>query len=278
MMDKNCRICFKLNTNKIISLLDFPENYSIDYLSILKMLLPNFELMENDSLPKHICSVCASELLISYNLVAKVKKTEQKIKNILEGRVIKIPVNDIENSDEIQETCDKLGALCDQCSFGCAAASNITANTCRFCGNKRDTCNICRIEGDNILDTSLNIIKEEVIEIPSIQYECNECGRKFLTKTKLKKHIKSHNPQKTHYCKECKWSFYTSAQLERHMIVNHSGGNNQCIHCQKTFKEKRLLRQHMITHNQQKRFNCQFCSKGFNLLHHLKNHEATHKK
>uniref|UniRef100_A0A336K6Z8 CSON015422 protein n=1 Tax=Culicoides sonorensis TaxID=179676 RepID=A0A336K6Z8_CULSO len=320
-MNESCRICLKVAEDYEL-LVAHPDNYSKDYLTLIKECISTLEISYDDVMPKRLCVPCSNEVLISYRLRKKAISSEKILQNmIIKELENKFENKDIENLDSAaSEMIAGCGNNCEKCIFnGCSSdISTINAynkepktennivetkrvnSPCRFCGSEQNSCNICTLPEDKpdiscVEITSISptdIINEPeeqsdpivTTEIPAEitveqknSYECSECEKKFLTKSRLKKHIMTHTPDKPYHCKNCKWSFATNAELETHTLVNHNTiGKNECVYCQKIFKEKRLLRQHMITHKTQKRFTCRYCMKGFNLLHHLKNHEKIH--
>lgn len=109
-----------------------------------------------------------------------------------------------------------------------ASVMRIVDTSCKFCGNEQDTCNICSLDEEKPdictlevtsisstenLETQTN---NETVSIPKSlaeasilgatnSYKCNECEKIFATKSKLKKHVMTHTPDKPHHCKNCKW-------------------------------------------------------------------------
>lgn len=103
-----------------------------------------------------------------------------------------------------------------------------TETPCRFCGNEQDSCNICGLDEEKPDISSLEVISisptenleeqtstdpvatpqspiEVSSEVTSNSYQCSECEKKFVTKSRLKKHIMTHSPSKPHHCRHCKW-------------------------------------------------------------------------
>lgn len=105
-----------------------------------------------------------------------------------------------------------------------------TETPCRFCGSDQASCNICNLDLDEKPDiTNVDVISisptenlEDEIRIDPIieettsqnntilpettnSYQCSECEKKFVTKSRLKKHIMTHSPEKPYHCKHCKW-------------------------------------------------------------------------
>lgn len=148
----------------------------------------------------------------------------------------------VKSATQVMGSC---GNFCDQCSnTGCidrqpfpldTAKPEIRPETtrksetpCRFCGSEQDSCNICSLDEDKPDISSLEVTsitptesleeqtsidpvaipESSTVDVPSgvtNSYQCSECEKKFVTKSRLKKHIMTHSPDKPHHCKHCKW-------------------------------------------------------------------------
>lgn len=140
----------------------------------------------------------------------------------------------------VKQVLGSCGSVCDQClNTGCMAISaptkikqdtltqKISTNRifdtpCRFCGSEQETCNICTLDEEKSDISTLEITSisaaenlGEQVDInrtvtpafasETTSFECSECEKKFVTKSRLKKHIMTHTPEKPHHCKHCKW-------------------------------------------------------------------------
>uniref|UniRef100_A0A8C6S929 C2H2-type domain-containing protein n=1 Tax=Neogobius melanostomus TaxID=47308 RepID=A0A8C6S929_9GOBI len=84
-------------------------------------------------------------------------------------------------------------------------------------------------------------------ESPDKPHKCSHCGKRFLTRSDLKKHVRTHTGEKPFRCSVCGKSF----------SQNH-------------------LKTHMRTHTGEKPFRCSVCAMSFSLNNHLKTHMRTH--
>ena len=129
---------------------------------------------------------------------------------------------------------------------------------------------------------------------------CAECGKTFLSKSKLnqhknkwhqeikcdkcgkvfkKGHIARH--QKVHTdsvvtCQICAKTFSRTDNLKTHVIKCHEENLEQhkCDICEKTFADRQYLKEHMNMHTGVPRKQCKYCEKDFtdrsNLHRHVK--------
>ncbi|XP_062043733.1 zinc finger protein PLAGL1 isoform X2 [Lepus europaeus] len=76
-----------------------------------------------------------------------------------------------------------------------------------------------------------------------------DCGKAFVSRYKLMRHMATHSPQKSH----------------------------QCAHCEKTFNRKDHLKNHLQTHDPNKMaFGCEECGKKYHTMLGYKRHLALH--
>ncbi|TNN21016.1 Zinc finger protein [Schistosoma japonicum] len=115
-------------------------------------------------------------------------------------------------------------------------------------------------------------------------YCCNECGRAFKTKLRLKYHADVHNPRKPYVCDidGCDRAFRTPKYLKNHRDEFHRmhPKNYMCPveQCDFVFHRKTHLKRHIATHDDaEKKYQCQwpnchrqFCSEETLNLHHRK--------
>jgi len=143
-------------------------------------------------------------------------------------------------------------------------------------------------------------------------YQCSTCLKRFLTKTHLKRHLRSKahltgqcqqaivleslpgevrqvygpngaingppTPNRPFQCQICHKRFTTQNHLKRHGDVHFGVKRFSCDICHKTFLRGENLNIHKRTHSGLKPFKCSICGKGFSQPSNVKKHEKTHSK
>nr|CAI5856851.1 unnamed protein product [Callosobruchus analis] len=105
---------------------------------------------------------------------------------------------------------------------------------------------------------------------------CNECGKKFWTKSLLDSHLKIHLGIKPYICEVCSKGFPTKNSLQKHNLVHTGEKPVSCMICEKTFSQKGHLIYHMRKHSGERPFSCIHCNKSFNHSGSLKVHIRIH--
>ncbi|KAK7481358.1 hypothetical protein BaRGS_00027438 [Batillaria attramentaria] len=91
-------------------------------------------------------------------------------------------------------------------------------------------------------------MKHHVAEAEGVQYQCEDCGRTYLTPEALRKHKVKHSEIRPH----------------------------KCPTCSKSFPMRYMVREHMRTHTGDKPYLCNLCGTSFGNRGHLYRHIRSH--
>lgn len=113
-------------------------------------------------------------------------------------------------------------------------------------------------------------------------FECPECHKCFAEKKILNRHLKIHNPVKSHACNICNMTFAESSNLTKHMkkhtgeLRNVVGKPNLCSACGKGYKWASSLSKHMKHHTGHRILTCSYCPKYYVEARSLNIHMRSH--
>ncbi|XP_050520197.1 histone H4 transcription factor-like isoform X2 [Daktulosphaira vitifoliae] len=112
-----------------------------------------------------------------------------------------------------------------------------------------------------------------IIEFNKQDVTCpwTDCNLKFIKRSRLVDHMKSHTLEKMCACPNCGVMFATYTKLKDHCWQsNKDKSNHQCTLCQKRFSCERLLKQHVRLHINY--FKCPQCDASFSRATQLATH------
>lgn len=113
------------------------------------------------------------------------------------------------------------------------------------------------------------------------KHRCDVCGKKFLGKNDLRKHVRTHSDERPYGCDQCKKRFRQAGSLKNHIASQHNSHIDTpdlfiCNYCKKAFPIKERLRLHMRVHTGDKPYACPQCPKTFARGGQLVQHRRTH--
>ncbi|XP_075313036.1 uncharacterized protein LOC142373593 [Odontesthes bonariensis] len=107
-------------------------------------------------------------------------------------------------------------------------------------------------------------------------FACNDCGKRFNYMSRYKNHMKVHTGEKPFGCDVCGKRYGDRGSLSSHTRVHTGEKPFACVDCGKRFKQNSTLKKHMKVHTGEKPFGCHVCGKRFKEKANLKGHMTAH--
>ncbi len=106
---------------------------------------------------------------------------------------------------------------------------------------------------------------------------CAECGKQYLNKGSLSRHMQTHTGNYKYTCHVCQKGYSRIEDYKDH-IMKHEGKGYCCqyIGCGKSFRSGKGMKMHQSEHTGIFPFHCATCNQGFHLRAQLEVHENQH--
>lgn len=154
-----------------------------------------------------------------------------------------------------------------RCYFSYAFMRHMSVH--KVMDKRKHGCNDC----NEVFSNSNKLSHHRVKFHGALKHSCSICGREYMAKSTLEKHMREHRNE-GHHCTVCDRHFAFKARYDEHMISHKTEKPFTCELCGSSFKSKRDLGRHYATHD--KKLECSICGRKFATNFSLKNHLRMH--
>lgn len=116
--------------------------------------------------------------------------------------------------------------------------------------DKKFKCKICGVSFAVLRYLRAHVQRHNSKKLPNEgkKYECDECMKRYQSKTALNEHKKIHTGEAPFICSYCSKSFMLITSYRDHMQKHENIQMHQCPFCTKSFIKARYLQQHIVRH------------------------------
>ncbi|XP_063794063.1 oocyte zinc finger protein XlCOF7.1-like isoform X2 [Pseudophryne corroboree] len=105
---------------------------------------------------------------------------------------------------------------------------------------------------------------------------CDMCGKKFVSKASLARHVKTHTGDRPYPCPMCGKRFSCKNHVLTHQRTHTGERPFSCDLCPRKFLNHSHLVLHQVVHTREKPFSCPDCGKGFTRQSSVNKHIGIH--
>ncbi|KAK3754002.1 hypothetical protein QZH41_009258 [Actinostola sp. cb2023] len=145
------------------------------------------------------------------------------------------------------------------------------------------TCDRC----SKVFHSQVYLKRHKAVHVEERNFACDICHKTYTSLANCRAHKRSvHAVVKKHVCDECGKAFARKDKLKRHQLIHIPYPNRPVFPCPfrshtgctSTFYREDKLKRHLFTHSKEKPYKCDQCDKGFARRDNLNDHMKTHTK
>ena len=164
---------------------------------------------------------------------------------------------------------------CDTCNFRARTKSVLKKHKMKHLKDKGYKCGICKIE----FKTNTELITHSSSHPNSKVFKCKECDKDFGREPDRRVHMMSIHKigiKELYKCHICNKEFVLKTRLSRHLLTHDSIKKFECQVCDRRFSRKDDLVSHGRIHSGSKPYHCQKCNKSFRFSSNYHLHCRSH--
>ena len=216
-----------------------------------------------------VCVVCERKVPAQTNKIRK----SGKYSKMSGGKCVNIGQQTLDDHMKIHDQKFE----CDKCGKNFLDNHRLKAHM-TYHQEKIHSCELC----GRTFHTNAQLQEHIIVKhVNSLDFECDECQKKFPSKLTLKSHTKYIHGPKEFFCEHCSSGFKTRPKLKQHHLQVHTEAQDRPFKCSFdgcdwTFATGTKLRSHECSHTGDKPHKCDVCEAAFPRKDSLKKHMMTH--
>jgi len=164
--------------------------------------------------------------------------------------------------------------MCQMCGNAFTHRDSLAAHMQEHVNEKLFKCDYCMKGFSKLVHLRRHVRSSHRRSVAGKMFPCTVCSKLFMTKLKVKDHMKMHGKDRCFKCITCGKYFIRKTHLIFHASIHMGNKQYPCVMCGKAFAFSCNLKKHMHKHVGVRPYSCRYCGKTF--LHKLTEHIRVH--